>query len=374
MSTAMEGMTDTPRITENILDEWATSTHGPVALHVKQQLLPVESEEGVVFPPTYANIGYNWDTLSDGTKMAMIDNVGSQANRMEPIFMTGELAALVPQIEIKINDSSRYSLLQLPHRSADAVVRSTPELLPEIEKAFKALRDGDAWPLCSIAPTSLVFGVWDSRGTSVKRPRLVRAIIRAWDVELFHAAAQFNSVWKALNEEQQDVLRAEAKGKNKFQLSDVGLADVPAVFRPDNSRVLGGVLAKGRIDREVTVNLVALRGLVGRDEQQTEEIRKYLLGLSLLAATSDIDMFLREGCNLRYKGEDEWYSVPRRGEPQRVDLVSEEARGLILQYATAAAESFKLNWPKSREFKFDVNEAKKLLAKKKSDENPAEGN
>ena len=34
--------------------------------------------------------------------------------------------------------------------------------------------------MCALAPTSLVFGVWDSRGgTGEKRPRLVRAIIRA---------------------------------------------------------------------------------------------------------------------------------------------------------------------------------------------------
>ena len=52
----------------------------------KQKLLPVEGEGGVIFPPTYADIGYNIDTLSDGTKVATIDSVGSQANRMEPIF------------------------------------------------------------------------------------------------------------------------------------------------------------------------------------------------------------------------------------------------------------------------------------------------
>jgi hypothetical protein len=41
---------------------------------------------GVIFPPTYADIGYNIDTLADGTRVATIDTVGSQANRLEPIF------------------------------------------------------------------------------------------------------------------------------------------------------------------------------------------------------------------------------------------------------------------------------------------------
>ena len=43
-------------------------------------------ESTVFFPPTYADVGYNIDSLSDGTKVATVDSVGSQANRIEPIF------------------------------------------------------------------------------------------------------------------------------------------------------------------------------------------------------------------------------------------------------------------------------------------------
>lgn len=128
-------------LTNELLDQWAIDSNGSVALHLKQKLLPVEGEGGVIFPPTYADIGYNIDTLSDGTKVATIDSVGSQANRMEPMFKpTGKndkgvelnpLAALVPQIEIILNvkekDGEKYerrqSLLDLAHRSADAVVK-----------------------------------------------------------------------------------------------------------------------------------------------------------------------------------------------------------------------------------------------------------
>ncbi len=100
---------ETP-VTEKLLDEWAMDSNGPVALHLKQKLLPVESVDGVdgiVYPPTYADIGYNIDTLSDGTKVALIDSVGSQANRMEPIFKAAfgpdPEAWLVPQIEIVLH-------------------------------------------------------------------------------------------------------------------------------------------------------------------------------------------------------------------------------------------------------------------------------
>src|SRR5690625_26853 len=349
--------TDTT-VTDELLNQWATDPNGPVALHLKQKLLPVEGKGGVIFPPTYADIGYNIDTLSDGTKGATIDSVGSQANRMEPLFKStskddnGEelnpLAALVPQVQIILNpvpddkkklakglasleeddekkkekvkelekkeveelrklwiestlfDERRQSLLDLAHRSADAVVKATPELRKLIDPAFVALsRHGNAGPLCAVAPTSLLFGVWDSRdGTGEKRPRLVRSVIRAWDVDVLHSAAQFNSVWKALSEEDQDALKEEEKKKSKVKRSVAGLADAPSSFRPDSkatkflngvanpeARVLGGVLANGSIERTVTINLVALRGLHGGTDKETKQIRKYLLTLALLAAT-----------------------------------------------------------------------------------------
>jgi CRISPR-associated protein Csb1 len=388
---------------------------GPVALRLKQKLLPVE-ESGIIFPPTYADIGYNIDTLSDGTRVATIDSVGSQANRLEPIFKSDSNKPsdwLVPQIQIVIRKepcdecedckkvqsggSSKpkkagckkprevtRSLLDLAHRAADAVVQASPELLKVLGPAFKALQQGDAGPLCAVAPTSLVFGVWDSRGdTGEKRPRLVRSIIRAWDVEPLHAAAQFNSVWKLLDEEEREALKKEAKAK-KVDLSERGLADAPATFRKTKvaqyldgspnpeARVLGGVLVRGRIEREVTVNLVALRGLRGKNDDETNAIRKYLLGLSLMAATADIEMFLREGCLLRYaENADQWYKVPRRGEPTSINLDG----GTVKGYATNSAEHFRSKWPKvfqqkwpqdsqppDLKYEFNLDEAKRLLA------------
>lgn len=402
--------------TAELLDSWL-AVDGPVALCLRQKLLPVEADEngrGVIFPPTYVDIGYNIDALADGTRVATIDTVGSQANRLEPIFRsTGKdadgnelnpLARLVPQIEIilhradgkegnrkqdgEVGHIEKRSLLDLAHRSADAVVLASPTLAPEVAKAFEALRNkGNAAPLAAIAPTSLVFGVWDSRGgTGEKRPRLVRSIIRAWDVEVLHSAAQFNSVWKALSEEQKQALEKEAKAK-KIRLSVKGFADAPATFRTDKNqfingapnpeaRVLGGVLAKGRIERDVTINLVALRGIRGKDATETTQVQKYLLSLALLAATEDLDLFLREGCLLRYANEDTWTKVPRRGEPTGVSLPKREQ---LIEYAMAAAVPFKAKWPEGLkkddkpvlEHEFNLAEAKKLLAKK-GDETPAD--
>ncbi len=100
-------------LNEDILNSWADDLRGPVALHLRQKLLAVEGEDGVIFPPTYAMserrdfAPYAIDELSDGTKVAQIDSVGSQANRMEPLFKKSPegrgqnpYASLVPQVEV----------------------------------------------------------------------------------------------------------------------------------------------------------------------------------------------------------------------------------------------------------------------------------
>lgn len=388
----IEQRTDAIPLTPELLDQWATDSGSAVALHLKQKLVPVEAmenDEGIVFPPTYADIGYNIDPLSDGTKVATIDSIGSQANRMEPLFAEGgPLADLVPQIKIKINKDTTVSIFDLPHRAADATVQSSPGLAELSAEAFTALKQGNAAALCALAPTSLVFGVWDSRGgTGEKRPRLVRSLIRAWDVDVVHAAAQFSSVWKKLDETQQKALEEEAK-KRSVELSVKGLADAPSTFRkfktkeirlyrdgapnPD-ARVLGGVLVKGRIEREITVNLLALRGLRGDTnvKDETDNVRRYLLGLALLAALQDMDMFLREGCLLRHaRKNDDWYALPRRGDP--VPLALANAHETIKTYAQKALKHFKDKWPARLEYEFNIAEAKKLLSKKTEEEEPGE--
>lgn len=384
-------------ITAETIKKWATDPKGPVALHLKQTLTSVEcidpeKDRCIIYPPTYADIGYNIDELSDGTKVALVDSVGSQANRMEPLFICQDKDPdkwLVPQIEIKINDDTTLSLLELAHRGADAVVRSSGKLSTIIDEAFQELRkSGNASKLCAIAPTSLLFGVWDSRGSNEKLPRLVRSIIRAWDVEVLHSAAQFNSAWKGLNEEQKNGLDKEAKKQN-LKLSEKGFADAPGVFRNTKvrqlgegsfsfnpeARVLGGVLVKGGIERDITINLVALRGLYAGSEEETQKLRCYLLSLALLAATADIDLLLREGCNLRFVGEDKWRAVPRRGEPEEMGLNSDAAKKAIEDFATESAKPYRAQWKEAigdqMLFEFDLKLAKELLKKKTEEDTPA---
>jgi CRISPR-associated protein Csb1 len=331
------------------------SPKGPVAFVWKQQLEPVEGDRGVIFPATYADVGYNIDKLGDGTQVATIDSVGSQANRIEPMFERSEggdheLAKLVPQIEIEYAAGRRVSILRAGHRLGDAIVRSS-ELKDEARSAFAALLDtGDASAIAKLAPTSLVFGVWDSRDTQAKLPRLVQSVIRAWDVDRLTRSAQYVPAidYAALEVFSEDE-KTKQEGDPKSPLAKRGFVAVPA------TGAHGGVVARGPIVRDVTINLVAIRRLRGGDA--TEALCRYILGLSLVAATEPLDGFLRAGCLLVPKASEKtsWVEVARTGE--RSDVVLDATA--VRSFAAEAANRFGVG--KDRVVKFDPKLAKEDL-------------
>jgi CRISPR-associated protein Csb1 len=339
-------------LSEETIKSW-TDPKGPVALVLKEHLSPVEGDDGVLFPPTYADVGYNIDTLSDGTKVATIDSVGSQANRMEPIFGSDpELQAMVPQVSIDLGDGKSVSILEAGHRLGDAIVRAS-SLKDDAQNAFSSfLATGDATAIAKLSPTSLVFGVWDSRDTQAKLPRVVQSVIRAWDVDELKRSAQYVP---AVDYARMDVFSEEEKEKSegnaKSPLAQRGFVAVPAI------RAHGGVVARGPVLRNVTINLIALRRLNAANSP--EALRRYILGLCLVAATEPLDGFLRQGCLLVPKpNKVGWEQVARTGERIGVSLTSPEARKLAAKWA------LEFGVGKSMVAKFDRALAKGDLADK----------
>jgi CRISPR-associated protein Csb1 len=355
-------MTDTVAVDAKLIDAWADDTQSAVALHLRQVLLPVEGQGSVIFPPTYAsgegkNSPYTIDKLPDGTRVALLDTVGSQANRMEPMFRNAKpgesenpLAKLVPQVEIDIGNDRTVSLLDVGHRLGDAIVRAS-ELAILAKKAFAAYRErGDALPIAKLAPTTLVFGAWDSRGEGAKVPRLVSASIRAWDVSELKRSAQYTP---PIDYSKHDVFSEEdkkkAEGNTKSPLASRGFVAVPSVDAH------GGIVVRGEIQRDVTVNLVALRQLGAETPEGGQKLRRYILSLALLAATEPQEGFLRQGCLLTLDPASaaRWVSVARTG--QRSSLVLD--REALRKYAVEASKAFGVGEDKRVRFERDLARA-----------------
>ena len=177
-------------VTHEMLDQWAIDPAGPVALHSRQKLLPVDGEGGVVHPPTYGG-RYNIDTLSDGSRVATLDSVGAQSRRMERLFMRDPFARLVPQVLISSGEGRPTSLLEVGHRLGDRLVRASA-LRGRVEQAFlRFAQSDDASAIARLGPTSLVFGVWDRDGTGIRAPRVLSAVVRAWNVEVLTRSAVY---------------------------------------------------------------------------------------------------------------------------------------------------------------------------------------
>ncbi len=313
--------------------------------------------------------------------VCIIDSIPSQANRIEPAFADAIAEGkLVPRVVIKVevkNDVGEkqeqvINLLEAGHRAADAIVRFS-SLAKDLGEAIRARSEGDSLPLAKITPTSLLFGMWDSRATGVKVPRLINSIIRGYDVFEYRRSAQY---FPAADYEAAGVV--SEKGEEALRkLADEGMAEVPATFG------LGGIEAKGGICREGSLNLVTLRDTVaivkdkkGKKEEVDKEksreeslkLQRYLLGLALVSLTwfDGKTLNLRQGCHLA--------GVP--GRPMTRMCVNVDGtetdfqidKDAALEYAKEAAKEFGVG--PEREAVFDPKKAKEALKRKKVSEEP----
>lgn len=335
----------------NKFDAWLNGDSGPAALVIREHLMPVEGHDGVIFPATFAasedrtfNGGYNIDEFPDGSNICLIDSTGSQANRIEPLFTKKEFAGLVPQVVVKAGEK-RVDLLEAGHRAGDAIVRCS-ELQKELQDAFKAVQKGNAEPLAKIAPTSLVFGAWDSRDTQAKLPRLIASTIRAFDVRKLTRSAQYVP---AIEYVEQSLLDEPTDKKTKDAYGQRGFVHVPA------TATHGGVIATGGIRRDATLHLAALRLLTaGDNEEKTRILQRYILGLALTAFTQSSSGYLRQGCNLVNDPDKprELIEVSSDGQRNPIKVTKKEA----LAYARSTAETFIVG--KNRTVEFDKDKAK----------------
>ncbi len=307
-----------------------------IALTFRQNLESIHGPDAPVFPPTYPapergqhrhDTPYTVNQTSDGTLVCDLDSVQSQANRMESVF-GGALAYLVPQHAVKAGNHPAVRLTDLPHRIVDATIRAT-ELAPDISEWMLEVENGNPMPLARVAPTSLVYGAWDSRDTKVKLPRAIRSEIRAHDVSVFTRSAQYSGVFS-----REDLELSETEWKKG---ANVGLAPTPAVDAH------GGVMVQGEIVHTASILLNVLRK--HRHVENANELPNYLLGLVLGGLLiGGRDYVLRTGCALVPAAPAEWHSVSKNGERRGLEIsenaIIEEARDIARTWEVLAEVPF----------------------------------
>lgn len=294
-----------------------------VALTSTEFLEPASGKSTTIQPATYANHGY---VISGG--IAVIDSVQSQANRLEAIFKEEPYAGLVPQVAVN-QTSVQTSLLEIGHRLADAMlIYSSGNRI--VREAFDAAMKSDFTPLAKINPTALVLGVWDSRHTLLKIPRMLGFSVDANGVTTVRArAAQYRA---SIDSETKTMLQSEigagedsSEKKTRGQMSEEGFNDIPSF---DEKK--GGCIA-GEIVRRGVLNFVPLR-------KYDEAMQKYLFGLGLVMLTYPLDHDYRSGTLLVQDPERpaKLEIVYRNGTREAVEITHQQA----LAYAKDSAATF----------------------------------
>lgn len=375
---------------QDLIERWLSSD-GPSAITLREYLIPAEGRDAIFYPPTFAPPEEEKTTKSVYVKdehTYLIDSVESQANRMELIFLGRK--DLVPQITIKVKRKKEeekekekavkecegkeekkekkeyeFNLLQLGHRAADALVRFSEDR-EKFEKAFVAYRDnGNAELLAKRAPTSLIFGAWDSRCTQTKVPRIVRSEIRAFNADPVSRAAQYSPPLDYVREEILPEELLEKKIKEKKLGSIEG-------FYPATTHLHGGIILRpdGFIRRDASLSLVLIRLLKGENPERTSILQRYILGLALLSLFSVQDYYLRQWCQLVLDREKprEVYEVYKTGERVRISLDLRK----IEEFAHDAARKFGVGESFSTRF-IGENAVEKLEEKLQQKTRPSAG-
>lgn len=356
-------------------DTWITDEPAaPTVLVIQETLAPVGGEDVEICPPTYApppegKVPDDWspyviDRIGN-TTTCLLASPGARGNHMESLFKQDPHIPLVPQNAISVKDKTIF-LVDVAHRLADAFVRYSG-WAEEAASAIRALENGDAQPLAKLASTTLVFGIWDSRAddpendSRLKHPRLVSSRIRAFDVYELRTRAQYTPPVNYVRLG----LTSPDKTEGKGVLSKMGCAPVPAT-KPTSR---GGVIVRGKIVCTTELDLMMLRTLATIDAEATTKLRRYILGLCLVAATCPQEYRLRQDCRL-YRTKMEQRLAYRT----HVDDAPPEREGSFvtykeaLEYALAAADAFGVE--KGRTLPFLVDKFNADVEKRRRGQKP----
>jgi len=364
-----------------------------VALRSRLALQPAGGPGDKVMPPTYGvtndapNKYATEQRVVDGDveDTVLLDSVASQANRMELALLegweAGELHFPVAFVDFTTDsdlaDLGRLTVLEAPHRIADAIFRDslldgTLFRLSDIGLAITNARPNAASSLYRYSPTALLFGMWDSTGPKgglgskfqraivseivgfgakigVKVGSRVDPLAIEKDAAVLYEHADINRSWTLDTSEAAVTKNGKPKPAGKDgRPSEVNHGNVT----PSIDSRSGGVTITGAVQTCV-LSFAALRHLrfpLDSDEQPIPDARRReaevaarsgiaALGVAALVYQHALDFDLRSRCLLLPESPMSLELLQRDGSaPTVVDVDHDSAIALVSKAAAKAAE------------------------------------
>ena len=342
-------------------------------IRIDTELVPLGGPGSPVKPAIYEGGTYQqdrrWATpdASEPTPVIVIDNVPSQANRLEEALCRHRESVAIPEFILDLSDMvhlpahlpRQLSSLEFPHRNADAYLRDAQLdgedfIRTDLGKEIFGATAQTCGPLMAWFPQALLYGFWQSH-LGNKRSNTKHA--RAWVSEIigWKPAAADTKVFglkgdplnlntdEALISNPDDRLgwgmgKARIEGGKKDKLSEIGHGQVP--FMGD--RATAAAVSFARVTQRTTVSFAQLRRIsLGQPQSGKRDAaaRALLVALGLHAHQLAFGrgFALRSGAELRpgatmvmWLGSDS---------DEEVQLSDAKATLSLLQAARAYAES-----------------------------------
>ncbi len=323
-----------------------------------------DQDDVLVRPPTFASPGKagHGRYVINGNGEVEIDTPQRQ-NRRASEKLHDQYGGLLPENVIAGLAGTRgpKRIGQLGHRLADAAVRASA-FRDDAEAAFRAHAEGNVEPMVLLDPTSLVFGVFNSRGETTARTQ-VRGLycsrIAGFGAVPVRSGTQYQGfiddrqkTAEAYSTELRNDAKKFAKTLQGENASKSGFVDQPVPKSKAGQIAAGDEQMAGvrcrKIVRTTTVNVIRARGIAragdgipngdSRSEicRQNARCAEYVLGLGLLCLVEDYDHDLRQGAQLiettsetvvvRRDGTTEEYGA---GRTELHEIVRKLARGVF---------------------------------------------
>ena len=305
-------------------------------IRIDAELQPLSGPGGSVKPAVYEGGTYQldcrWDSPNDAepTPVIVIDNVPSQANRLEHALWQDRKSSQIPELILDLSQLNglpahlprSLSSLEFPHRNADAYLRDATLggnrfIVTPLGRAIFGATARECGPLMSWFPQALLYGFWQShlgrKRHNSKHARVWVSEIIGWrpastatkDLGLKGDPLNLNTddavISNPEDRTQWDIGSAKSvAGGKRDKLSEIGHGQVPFM----GSDAAASAISFQRVTQRATVSFAQLRRVsLGRESPPEADAatRALLVALGLHAHQLAFGraFALRSGADLR---------------------------------------------------------------------------